>query len=55
MFIMYVKNPKKMIRILRLVETKNRIYYLFVYHPELNIFENILVNMGMMWRIRGDS
>jgi len=42
--VMYVNDLSKGIKILKLFETKNTIFYFIRYHPELTPFENIKLN-----------
>ncbi len=41
---MYVKNIDAGIKCIPLFFLKNRTIYLFVYHPELTLFQNIRLN-----------
>lgn len=47
MGIYYVKDLNKSIRILPLIQIRDCIIYLCVYHPELNLFQNVIVNIGV--------
>ena len=46
---MYVNDLTKTIKFLRLGKIKNREFFLFAFHPELNIFQNFLLNLGIFF------
>jgi hypothetical protein len=49
MITLYVKDLSKGKKILKLIQIKNYRLYLIRTHPELNIFQNILLNCGLFF------
>ncbi len=43
----YVEDRTRSKRIYKVVSYKNSNYYLFVSHPDLTKFQNIMVNLGL--------
>jgi len=43
----YVKDISKAKMYIKLFETKRGTYYLWITHPELNIFDTLLINTGV--------
>ena len=46
---MYVKDLSNGKKILKLIKIKGWTIYLFRVHPELNIFQNFLLNCGLLY------
>jgi len=46
---MYVKDLSKGKKILKLIKIKDWTIYLIRVHPELNIFQNLLLNFGLIY------
>lgn len=43
----YVESFEKVNRFFPFFKTKDTTYYLFVYHSDLNIFKNIMINIPL--------